>query len=65
MLMWAKARAMTLGRTYLRLDTEASRVRLRAVYERFGFRYHSDWRYGPYLVARYEIELRHCDDPSE
>lgn len=57
LLAWAKARAIALGRRYLRLDTEASRTRLRAVYERFGFHYHSDWQYGPYLVARYEIAL--------
>lgn len=58
MLAWARDRATSLGRTYLRLDTEASRLRLRAVYERFGFRHHSNRQVGPYFVSRYEIVLQ-------
>ena len=46
-----------LGRRYLRLDCEASRPRLRQVYEAFGFIYHSDKLVGPYHVARYQYEL--------
>ena len=57
LLAWAAGRAVRLGRRFLRLDCDASRSRLRAVYERFGFRYHSDRRVGPYLVARYELDL--------
>jgi len=54
---WAAERTCALGRRYLRLDTEASRPRLRAIYERFGFRHHSDREVGPYLVARYEYDV--------
>lgn len=57
LLEWAVQRARRLGRRCLRLDCEASRARLRAVYERFGFRYHSQRQVGPYLVARYEYPV--------
>ncbi len=57
LLQWAVERAATLGRRYLRLDCEASRPGLRAVYERFGFRHHSDREVGPYFVSRYELPL--------
>ena len=57
LMTWAAGRARALGRRYLRMDTEASRLRLRARYERFGFRHHSDRQVGPYFVARYEIDL--------
>ena len=57
LLLWAIARTHTLGRRYLRLDCEASRARLRAVYERIGFRFHSDKLVGPYFVARYEYDV--------
>ena len=61
LLDWAARRARSLGKQYLRLDCEASRLRLRAVYERFGFRHHSDRQVGPYFVARYEYPLRRSD----
>lgn len=48
----------TLGLRYLRLDCEASRARLRALYERIGFRFHSNKLVGPYFVARYEYDVR-------
>ena len=54
MMQWAVDRTQLLGRRFLRLDCEASRPRLRAVYERFGFVHHSDRTVGPYVVARYE-----------
>jgi GNAT superfamily N-acetyltransferase len=57
LLSWAVERTVSLGRPYLRLDCEASRKRLRAVYERFGFQHHSDRQAGPYFVARYELTL--------
>jgi GNAT superfamily N-acetyltransferase len=57
LLAWAAERAQTLDRRYLRLDCEASRPRLRAVYERFGFQHHSDRQVGPYFVSRYELLL--------
>ena len=58
LLRWAVERAASLGRRYLRLDCEASRGRLRQVYERFGFRHHSDRYVGPYFVSRYQYEIR-------
>jgi GNAT superfamily N-acetyltransferase len=57
MLRWAVERARVLERRYLRLDCEASRPRLRAFYERFGFRHHSDRQVGPYFVSRYQYAL--------
>jgi GNAT superfamily N-acetyltransferase len=54
---WAVARARALGKRWLRLDCEAARPRLRAIYERFGFRHHSDREVGPYFVSRYEFGL--------
>jgi GNAT superfamily N-acetyltransferase len=59
LLEWAAERAHELGRRYLRLDCEASRPRLRAIYERFGFRHHSDRQVGPHYVSRYELLLPH------
>ena len=58
MMRWAVERARGLGRRYLRLDCEASRTRLRKVYEQFGFRHHSDRHVGPYFVSRYEYEIQ-------
>ena len=57
LLRWAAERAAASGRRFLRLDCEASRPRLRAVYERFGFRHHSDQRVGSFSVARYEYPV--------
>ena len=60
LLRYAAARAREDGRRFLRLDCEASRPRLRAFYERVGFRHHSDRQIGPYFVARYECALAAC-----
>jgi GNAT superfamily N-acetyltransferase len=57
LLGWAVDHARSLGRTYLRLDCDAERSRLRDLYERFGFRLHSFRQVGSYYVARYEIGL--------
>src|SRR5262245_9062703 len=57
LLSWAAERTQALNRRFLRLDCEAARPKLRAVYERFGFRHHSDRQVGPYFVARYELEV--------
>ena len=57
LFLWAIARTHTLGRRFLRLDCEVSRARLRAVYERIGFRFHSNKQVGPYFVARYEYNV--------
>jgi GNAT superfamily N-acetyltransferase len=57
LLRWAVERARSYHRRFLRLDCDAARPKVRAVYERFGFRYHSDRQVGPYLVARYQYEV--------
>jgi len=57
LLAWAAEEARRHGCSYLRLDCVAARPKLRAVYERFGFRHHSDRVVGPYHVARYELAL--------
>ena len=57
LLGWAVDHARSLGRQYLRLDCDAERARLRVVYERFGFRFHSFRQVGSYYVARYELDL--------
>lgn len=58
LMAWAVGRAASLGREFLRLDCDAERLSLRAVYERFGFRHHSDRQVGPYFVARYQYPVR-------
>ncbi len=50
-------RARTLGKRFLRLDCDAERSRLRAFYERFGFRLHSYRQVGSYYVSRYELQI--------
>jgi GNAT superfamily N-acetyltransferase len=57
LMTWAVERTRTLGRHALRLDADVERTALRRVYEQFGFRYHSERRFGPYLVARYELKI--------
>jgi GNAT superfamily N-acetyltransferase len=64
LLLWAIARTYSLGRRYLRLDCEASRLRLRAVYERIGFRFHSNKQVGPYFVARYGYDVLEIAPPT-
>jgi hypothetical protein len=50
-------RARAIGKRYLRLDCDANRVKLRALYEAFGFRLHSFRQVQSYYVARYEYLL--------
>jgi GNAT superfamily N-acetyltransferase len=57
LLRWAADQGKRAGRHFLRLDCEASRPRLRAVYERSGFQHHSDRQVGPYYVSRYQLPL--------
>jgi GNAT superfamily N-acetyltransferase len=57
LLEWAVNRSRALGRRYLRLDCDADRPRLRAFYERFGFRLHSYRQVGSYYVSRYEFQI--------
>ncbi len=55
LLDWAVGRTRELHRTYLRLDCEATRPKLRAIYANYGFRHHSDRQVGAYFVSRYEF----------
>ena len=64
MLAWAVEHARTLRKKYLRLDCDAVSPGLRAVYEDFGFTYHSDKlihpdnkQLGSFLVARYQYKI--------
>jgi GNAT superfamily N-acetyltransferase len=57
LMSWAVDQAASLGLQYVRLDCEASRMRLREVYERFGFVHHSDRQGGPYFVSRYQLRI--------
>jgi GNAT superfamily N-acetyltransferase len=57
LLLWAIARTHTLGRRYLRLDCIASGPRLQALYERIGFRFHSNRQVGAHYVSRYEFDV--------
>jgi GNAT superfamily N-acetyltransferase len=56
LLEWAKGHARAHGRSLLRLDCDANRPKLRALYESCGFRLHSYRQVGPYYVSRYEVE---------
>lgn len=64
LLGFAARRTAVLGRPYLRLDCESARPRLRALYEAFGFWYHSDRQVGPYHVSRYEYRVAGRDAGS-
>lgn len=57
LLGWAVAHARVIGKAWLRLDCDNDRPKLKALYERFGFRLHSFRQVGPYYVARYEYPL--------
>ena len=57
LLEWAVQHARTLGKSWLRLDCDDHRPKLKALYERFGFTFHSHRQVGPHFVARYEYRL--------
>jgi GNAT superfamily N-acetyltransferase len=57
LLDWAAAETAVAGRRFLRLDCDAERAQLRALYERFGFRFRDERTVGPYFIARYEKPL--------
>jgi hypothetical protein len=57
LLLWSISRTHSIGRRYLRVDCEAFRYKLRAIYERIGFRFHSYKQVGPYSVVRYEYDV--------
>jgi len=55
LLRFAADRARAAQLPFVRLDVDAARPRLRAVYERFGFRHHSDREVHGLVVARYQL----------
>jgi|SRR5688572_25486564 len=57
LLQWSAARAQSLGKRFLRLDCDAQRTKLRALYEQCGFELHSYRQVGAYYVARYVLPL--------
>lgn len=57
LLEWAVARTKELGRDALRLDCDASRTKLRQLYESCGFTLHSYSHVGPYYVSRYQFRV--------
>ena len=57
LLEWSVHQAREADKSWLRLDCDDSRPKLKALYERFGFRRHSHRQVGPYYVARYEYPL--------
>ena len=57
LLRWSVEHARALGKSWLRLDCDKSRPKLRALYEGVGFQFHSFRQVGPYYVARYEYPL--------
>lgn len=60
LLAWAVDQTQRLGRRFLRLDCDADRPKLRAIYESFGFQHHSYRHVGSYFVARYELDVHAC-----
>jgi RimJ/RimL family protein N-acetyltransferase len=58
MVEFARHATVAASRRFLRLDCEASRPKLCAVYEKRGFVKHSERQVGPYFVARYQCEIR-------
>jgi hypothetical protein len=57
MLEAAREEVRSRGKTWLRLDCDATRPKLRRVYEDSGFQLHSERKIGPYLAARYECRV--------
>jgi GNAT superfamily N-acetyltransferase len=57
LLQWSVKQTQLIGRPYLRLDCHTLRPRLRAIYENFGFRHHSDVLVGNLHLSRYEYDV--------
>jgi GNAT superfamily N-acetyltransferase len=57
LLEWSVRHARELGKSWLRLDCDDHRSKLKALYERFGFRFHSHRQVGRHYVSRYEYPL--------
>jgi GNAT superfamily N-acetyltransferase len=58
MIHWAGEKARSAGRQYLRLDCDGNTPKLCAHYESLGFKRHSQEPMDPYLLTRYEIDLK-------
>ena len=56
-IAWARGKARSSGRKYLRLDCEAHRSRLCKYYESAGFIRHSERQVGRQYLARYEMDI--------
>jgi GNAT superfamily N-acetyltransferase len=57
LLDWSRKKTRRLGRKYLRMDTETTRLKLREMYERYGFQYHSERNMGRFSVIRYQYPM--------
>ncbi len=57
LLKWAVEKSKSQGLRYLRLDCDAARPKLCAVYENFGFQKHSTRQVGSFYVVRFEYPL--------
>ena len=57
LLSWTVQQAKELGRSAVRLDCALERPKLRGVYEKFGFRFHSERDMGRFRVARYQFDI--------
>jgi hypothetical protein len=57
LLDWSREKTRQLGRKYLRMDTETTRLKLRERYERYGFQYHSERNMGRFSVIRYQYQI--------
>jgi ribosomal protein S18 acetylase RimI-like enzyme len=62
LLAWAVEHARARGKQALRLDCDANRQKLRDLYERVGFRFHSYRQVQSYYVSRYEFPLGPAGD---
>jgi 2-phosphosulfolactate phosphatase len=57
MIAFAVAECRRRNKIWLRLDCDATRPKLRAIYESAGFKFHSERRIGSYVAARYEFRI--------
>lgn len=57
LLDWALKQTRLLGKKYLRMDTEIQRLKLREMYERYGFQHHSERNMGRFSVIRYQYPI--------
>ncbi|MBA4104604.1 MAG: N-acetyltransferase [Pirellula sp.] len=57
LIEWAVERARSLNRRFVRLDCDAARAKLKALYEGFGFVHHSDRQVGAYNISRFQFPV--------